>query len=158
MSTHTRPATPTTIAVPLDAADLATLDTAAFYRHVGAINTAYQQAEAAYQAAQHNLTVLLTEQIARHVTTLAPAAALVFVRPAAEYHHDHSGHRLPDCEGHHHRLSPVEVVDHDGNMLGRFDPLSPVAYLLERLTPILGLHDHVLDLDTRQWAYDCTSN
>lgn len=141
----------------LEPTELATLDERDFYRHLGEINTAYAEAATVYQTASDNLTVLLTEQITRHLRGLHPGAAMLFVRVAAEYHHTVKGARDRHCEGHNQRLVPFEVVDGDGIVLGGFDPYSPVVYLMERLTPFLGMEDHVLDLDTREWALDCTS-
>jgi hypothetical protein len=144
--------------VPLAATALSALDTREFYRHVGDINTAFNEATAAYEAAQENLLVLLTEQVSRHVLNLYPSASLVFVRAAAEYHEDAEGVRVASCEGHNHRLVPFEVYDEDGLLLGGFDSLSPVTYLMERLSPLLGVEDQVLDLDNRDWALDCTND
>lgn len=135
---------------------LAALAPRALYSAMGDINTAFTAAETAYQAAQSNLMVLLTEQIARHAQTDYPGAALVFVRTAADFHHDEDGNPIGSCEGHHHRLAPFDILDSEGNVLGQFAALSPVTYLMERLTPMLGLENQVLDLATREWALDCT--
>lgn len=128
-----------------------------FYRHVGDINAEHAAAAAAFQAAQDNLVVMLTEQICRTVLAVSPDAAMVFVRAAAEYHTDENGTRNINCDGHQHRLVPFEVLDENGTVLGGFDPLSPVTYAMERLTPILGVEDQVLDIETRSWALDCTN-
>lgn len=150
--------TTTALAPTLTPEALTSLDDRDFYRHVGDINTAHDAAEAAYRVAQENLTVLLTEQVSRHVVRTHPEAAMVFVRVAAEYHSDENGARSVTCEGHNHRLVPFEVLDKDGIVLGGFDPLSPVMYLMERLSPMLGLEDQVLDVETREWALDCTND
>lgn len=156
----TQPTQPLTVAehAALDPADLATLDDSAFYRQMGEINSAFAAATAAYEAAQENLIVLLTEQVARQALRAYPTASLVFVRVAAEYHEDAQGRRSDTCEGHNHRLVPFEVYDADGELLGGFEPLSPVNYLMERLSPLLGIEDQVLDLDDRDWAFDCTTH
>lgn len=144
---------------PLEAAALARLSTADLVKHTGDINTAYDDARRALRTAEENLKILLTEQITRHVLNNHPDAALVFVRAAAEYHTDPAtGERHPNCPGHNARLVPFEVVSADGIVLGGFDPLSPVLYLAERLSPILGTDDLVLDVTTRDWAYDATND
>ena len=83
---------------------------------------------------------------------------MLFVRAVAEYHHDTDGNPVPGCEGHNARLAPDEVLDADGDVLGHLDPLSPVVYLLERLSDLLGVEDQVLDIETREWAIDCTND
>lgn len=133
---------------------LTSLSQTDLYSRMGDINTTYDTARAAYLDAQENLKVLLTEQISRHVTTAHPDADLVFFRAAADYHFDQHGERVEDCQGHNERLLPFEIVSADGVVLGGFDPLSPVMYLTERLSSIMGAHDIVLDVTTRTWAYD----
>jgi hypothetical protein len=142
----------------LASADLTAIEARDFYRTVGQINTDYQAAEAAFFAAQENLTVLITEQIARHVIAASPDAALLFVRTAAEFHHDSDGNQDPECPGHDHRLAPFEVLDSDGYVLTGVDDLSPLYFHMERLSPILGIENHVLDIETREWAIDCTQD
>lgn len=142
----------------LSPTDLAALDTQQFYAHVGDINTAFAAAETAFRAAQDNLLVLLTEQVARHCLTIHPAAALLFVRVAAKFHYDESGEQSPTCEGHDPRLVPFEIYNEDGTLLSGFEPLSPVFYLLERITGLLDTEDQVLDIAAREWAYDCTND
>lgn len=141
----------------LAATDLVETDTRSFFRTVGEVNSAYAAALSAFEAAQDNLIVVLTEQVVRHVLDRHAEAAMVFVRVAAEYHHAEDGTQCVSCEGHNHRLVPFEVLDSEGIVLGGFEPLSPVMFLMERLSPMLGLEDQVLDIETREWALDCTT-
>lgn len=120
----------------------------------GQINQAHAEAQAAYHAAQTDLLTMLTEQVVRCVTRTHPEAAMVFVRAAAEYHHTPSGDRLPDCSGHNHRLVPFEVVDDNGMVISGFAPTSPAHFLMERLSPLLGIEDQVLDIAHREWLTD----
>lgn len=83
---------------------------------------------------------------------------MVFARAAAEYHYTDEGTTEDGCEGHGARLIPFEILDADGTVIAGFDPLSPVVYLMERLTPLLGVEDQVLHLSDRAWALDCTTD
>lgn len=152
----TSPIAPTA-AVVLDPTTLSTLDAREFVRLTGEVNTSYATAQAAYDLAASNLTALLSEQVARRVLASHPTASLLFVRAVAEFHYDQDGVVSEACEGHNERLLPVEARDEDGTLLVEFDPMHPIAYLLERLTPMLGHEDYVLDLTAREWAVDCTS-
>lgn len=151
----TTPIAPPTPLV-LDPTSLIELDTREFVRLTGEVNTAHAAAQAAYELAASNLTALLTEQVARRVLTSHPDAHLLFVRGVAEFHLDEDGEALETCDGHEERLAPVEAHDEDGHVLVEFDAMHPTAYLLERLTPMLGTEDYVLSLANREWALDCS--
>lgn len=146
------------IPVVLDRSDLTVMSAKEFALASGAVNAAFSAAEAAYELTQDNLTVMLTEQIVRRVMADTPDASLLFVQVAAEYHYEADGTPIEECEGHHHRLAPTEVLDSEGQVLAEFDPLSPLTYLMERLTPMLGMEDQVLDIGAREWAIDCTNH
>lgn len=149
---HSIDATPQSI--PARGADLAALDARALTAHAAAVNETHAAAQRAYAAARDGLAALLTEQIARRVLDLHPAAYMLQVRGAAEYHLDPlTGLTDPTCAGHEHRLTPCEVLTADGTVLGRLEDLDPVCYYLERLSPLLGTEDAVLTLPDRGWAY-----
>lgn len=149
--------TAATATAPVTAADLATLPAADFYRHMAAVNEQFAATTAAHRAATDHLIAMLTEQVARTIRAEHPTSALLTVRTGAEFHHSPDGERAPGCEGHHERLIPYEILNVDGDALVTgIDPLSPLHYLMERLSPHLGLIDLILDLDTRDWAADIT--
>lgn len=154
----TSPVAPVALSAPvvLDPMSLSALDARDFVRLTGEVNTAHAVALAAYELAASNLTALLTEQVARRILASHPTARMLFVRGVAEFHYDEDGEALETCDGHDERLMPVEARDEDGIVLVEFDAMHPAAYLLERLTPMLGTEDYVLDLAAREWALDCT--
>lgn len=149
----TRPAADFALLSPSALAEATSAD---FYRAMATINETAQAAERAHLLAQQNLAVMVTEQITRHIITAHPDAALLFVRAVADFHRDPDGDPDPHCTGHDHRLAPYEITDDSGVLVSEFDALSPVHFLMERLSPLLGVQDQVLDLTTRQWAYDCS--
>lgn len=142
----------------LDPATLAHLDARDFARLTGEVNTAFAAARDAYDIAEANLTALLTEQVARRIENEYPTASLLFVRAVAEYHFTEDGEIAEGCEGHDERLKPRDVYDADGNLLGEIDDMHAAVYLMERLSPMLGAEDHVLDVPAREWALDCTAH
>ena len=124
--------------------DLPLLAGGAFTRHVAAVNTAYTAARDAYEQACVALGDLLTEQIARAVGERFPAAARLLASPA----------RVEGPDGVvTDRLLPSAVVAVDAAVIGYVDPFSPVVWMLERLTPHLGLVDCELDLLSRTWTF-----
>lgn len=133
---------------------LSTLAPADFYQAMGAINTAAANATASYNAAMDNLRILLTEQVARSLHSTHPQAALMFLSVVAEFHHNPDGTPVPTCTGHRQRLAVTSIVDADGSELAPIGDLSPIHYLLERLTPHLGLAPQLLDVETREWVPD----
>lgn len=151
--TKGRPAMSQRVAVR-SATDLATMSPKEFFSHMAEVNTAARTAAAAHAQASTQLVLMLTEQLARHIQTKYPTAALVFFRTGADFHQTASGHQDPHCEGHNHRFIPFEVVDHEGTTISGFDTLDAAHYIAERLTPHLGVHDYVFDLEARDWTID----
>lgn len=141
----------------LDPATLSHLDAREFARLTGEVNSAYTAAQHAYDIAQGNLAALLTEQVCRRIQTEHPTASLLFVPGVAEYHFDEDGEIVEGCAGHGARLKPGKVYDADGMLLAEIDDMHPSVYLMERLSPILGTDDYVLDVATRDWSLDCTA-
>lgn len=125
-----------------------------FFVRMGEINARAAEASRQHDAARADLLVLLTEQMSRALLRSQPTAALAFVRVAAAFHSDENGVVNPDCEGHAHRLVLGPVHDADGALLERPAETSPLPYLLERISPLLGLRNHVLDIAARDWVVD----
>lgn len=142
----------------LDPAALSHLDAREFARLTGEVNSAYTAARHAHDIAEGNLAALLTEQICRRIETEYPTAALLFVPGVAEYHCTEDGEIDPGCTGHGERLKPGNLYDQDGILLAEIDDLHPSVYLMERLSPILGTEDYVLDVPAREWTLDCTND
>lgn len=142
----------------LDPATLSHLDARDFARLTGEVNSAFTAAHHAYDIAEGNLAALLTEQMARRIAVEYPTASLVFVPSVAEFHFTEDGDVADGCEGHNERLKPAKVYDADGTLLAEIDDLHPSVYLMERLTPILGTEDYVLDVLAREWSLDCTTH
>lgn len=147
-------AAPTDSVLILDPTTLAHLDARDFARLTGNVNAAFAAARDAIDIAEANLTALLTEQVARRIETDYPTASLLFVPGVAEYHFTEDGEIAEGCAGHDERLKPREVHDADGNLLGIIDDMHPSVYLMERLSPMLGTEDHVLDVPAREWSLD----
>lgn len=138
-------AAPTAFPVPvLTREDLPFMAAADFTKYVGSVNGAYLAARAAYDDACQNLGDLLTEQIARHIKDKFTGAAVLVAAPATV---DGTDGAPVD------RLLPSAVMCREGSLLGFVDSLSPVAYMLERLTPHLGLVDCELDISARTWTF-----
>lgn len=139
--------------------ELAAMDVRDFTRHKAATNEAFEAARLAYEDACQALGDLLTEDIARHVrNTYGPVSWVLQVRAAAEFCTDSTGHRDSSCEGHNERLVAAAVMGTDGTILAFPDPMSPLNYWLERLTPLMGTEDAILNLDDREWSFgrcDC---
>lgn len=139
---------------------LSQLDAAAFALHAGEVNTAFAAVETQWKEAWSAKVALVTEQIARHLAKTTPTATVLFVRAVAEFHVDESGLRDPHCDGHNEALSAFQATTVDGTLVADFSetPSSPLHYLVERLTPYLGVTDLVLNVPARQWAHDCTND
>lgn len=114
-----------------------------FTKHVAAVNQTYLAARTAYDDACQALGDLLTEQIARHIRATFTGAWRLTASPAT----------IATEEGEQPRLLPSAVTGRDGTVLGYVDRLSPVAYMLERLTPHLGAVHCELDISARTWEF-----
>jgi hypothetical protein len=141
----------------LDPAALSHLDAREFARLSGEVNSAFTAARHAYDIAEGNLAALLTEQVCRRIQSEHPTAALMFVPGVAEYHFTEDGDIVDGCAGHGERLKPGKVYDAEGMLLTEIDDLHPSVYLMERLSPILGTEDYVLDVPAREWSLDCSA-
>ena len=129
---------------PLTREDLPFMSGPDFGRHTATVNSAYQAARAAYDDACQALGDLLTEQIARHVKDRFTGATRLMAAPFT----------VDGADGEPvERLLPTAVVSREGSFLGYVDSMSPVVYLLERLTPHLGLVDCELDISARTWEF-----
>lgn len=123
--------------------DLPFLDGARLAKHVAAVNTAYSRAKSNYEQACVAMGDLVTEQIARAAAAAFPGAARVLAGPV----------RQNTAGGQVEHLVPSTVLDSCGDVLGYVEPMSPLMYLFERLTPHLGLAHCELDLVARTWSF-----
>jgi hypothetical protein len=141
---------------PVSTSTLAAQSERAFNAQIAHANLAFTEARSTYEDACQEMGGVLTEQIARRVLELHPNAFLVEVRAAAEYHPGACEESATTCTGHNSRLVSGSVHTRDGDALGEIDPMDPIAYWLERLTPLMGARDAYLTLPGREWLFGAT--
>jgi hypothetical protein len=154
MDEQSTPAVPPVSVAERD--DLASMDAGALTSYFAAANTAMKAAMDAMDTASDALGSALTEQIARRVVADFPTATVLVGRYASEFCDNGDGEPHEDCDGHGEQLVPVSVLDADGEECGTVDPLSPVMFWMELLTPVLNGDDEmILELATRDWYGAC---